>query len=231
MSDFFATHAIWGVLLTLAAYMFGHWISLHTGKFRLNALLVASATVILILVMSGIPYSAYRAANAPLDALLVPATVCLAVPLYEKRRLLYENLFAILASVAFGVIVSMGSVLLMAKTLDLPAAHTATLLPKSVTTAIGMDVAAVLGGIPSLAAAVIVLTGIIGNVLADGTCRLLKITDPVAKGIAIGTSAHAIGTARALEMGETEGAMSSLALGMAGILTALLAPFAAALLK
>ena len=114
--------------------------------------------------------------------------------------------------------------------MDLELAQAATLLPKSVTTAIGMDVAAALGGMASLAGAVIVLTGIAGGLAAPWLCRIMRITAPVAKGVAIGTASHAIGTVRALEMGETEGAMSGLAIAVAGVLTAALAPVCAGLL-
>ncbi len=162
--------------------------------------------------------------------LLLPATVSLAVPLYEQWEALRDNAAAILSGIAAGVAVSLGAILLLAWAFHLDRAAAASLLPKSVTTAIGADVSGELGGVPALATAVIILTGIFGNLAAQAVCRLFRITDPVAKGVGIGSAAHAIGTARALEMGPVEGAMSSLSIAVAGILTALLCPLAVNLL-
>ena len=122
------------------------------------------------------------------------------------------------------MLTSLGSILVLALVLDLDPVQYVTLLPKSVTTAISMDVSAALGGIAALTGAIVILTGILGNLLAGPVCRLFRITDPMAKGIGIGSAAHAIGTSRAIEMGETEGAMSGLAIAVAGVLTALLCP-------
>lgn len=139
----------------------------------------------------------------------------------------WKNLAAIFASIAAGVLTSLGSVLAMAWLLKLERAHAVSFLPKSVTTAIGMDVAETLGGTAALAGAVIILTGIVGSLLGETVCKICRITDPLAKGLALGTSAHAIGTSKALQMGEIEGAMSGLAIAVAGIMTAILAPVAA----
>ncbi len=129
-----------------------------------------------------------------------------------------------LGGILAGMLTSVGSILLMAWLLRLNQAQAATLITNSVTTAIGMDVAQSLGGMAPLASAVIILTGITGNLTAQAVCRLCRITDPIARGVGIGTASHAIGTARAFEMGELEGAMSSLAVAIAGIATAVLAP-------
>lgn len=139
-------------------------------------------------------------------------------------------MLAILSGIAAGVITSVGSILLLSWLFRLHAACAVSLLPKSVTTAIGVDVSTELSGIPALTTSVIILTAIVGNLLAISLCRLLRITDPIARGIAIGTSSHAIGTSKALEMGHVEGAMSSLSIAVAGILTAILCPFAVHLL-
>lgn len=173
-----------------------------------------------------IPYPDYKGSAAPLTYLLFPATVSLAVPLYEQWELLKKNVLAILAGIAAGVVTSVGSILLLAWLFRLDAASAVSLLPKSVTTAIGVDVSTELGGIPALTTAVIILTGIIGNLLAVSLCKLLRITNPIARGIAIGTSSHAIGTSKALEIGQAEGAMSSLSIAVAGVLTAVLCPIA-----
>ena len=154
-----------------------------------------------------------------LTYLLAPATVSLAIPMYERMQLLKENYAAILTGILSGVLASLVCVLAMALVFHLSQAEYVTLLPKSVTTAIGMDIAKELGGHSEIAAAVIIITGVLGNMAAEPICRIFAIRHPVAKGIALGTSAHAIGTAKAMEMGETEGAMSSLAIVVAGVCT------------
>lgn len=224
MLEFLSSGAVWGVVLTIGAFALGTFINRKTGKAWCNPLLLGSLFVILLLSLLKIPYPEYKASASPLSYLLLPATVSLAIPLYEKWGLLKTNLAAILAGILAGVLTSLGSITALALLLELDAAQAATLLPKSVTTAIGMDVAETLGGIPALAGAVIILTGIMGNLTAQWLCRALKITDPLAKGIGIGTASHAIGTAKALELGEVEGAMSSLAVALAGVVTAFLAP-------
>ena len=224
MLEFLSSSAVWGVALTIGAFALGTFINRKTGKAWCNPLLLGSLFVILLLSLLKIPYPEYKASALPLSYLLLPATVSLAIPLYEKWELLKTNLAAILAGILAGVLTSLGSIMVLVLLLKLDAAQAATLLPKSVTTAIGMDVAETLGGIPALAGAVIILTGIMGNLTAQWLCRALKITDPLAKGIGIGTASHAIGTAKALELGEVEGAMSSLAVALAGVVTAFLAP-------
>ncbi|MGN1020574.1 MAG: LrgB family protein [Aristaeellaceae bacterium] len=230
MTDFLTDSSVWGTALTLAAFALGTF--LH-GKIRsawCNPLLWGSIFVILVLSALDIPYSSYRDSAGPLTYLLFPATVSLAIPLYEQWALLKKHLLAILAGIAAGVITSVCSILALAWLFRLDAASAVSLLPKSVTTAIGVDIATELGGIPALTTAVIILTGIIGNLLAAGLCGLLRLTNPIARGIAIGTSSHAIGTSKALEMGPVEGAMSSLSIAVAGILTAVLCPLLARLL-
>ena len=224
MAEFLASSAVWGVALTIGGFALGTLINRKTGKAWCNPLLLGSLFVILLLSCLNVPYPEYKASASPLSYLLLPATVSLAIPLYEKWELLKSNLIAILVGILSGVLTSLGSVTMLALLLQLDAAQAVTLLPKSVTTAIGMDIADTLGGIPSLAGAVIILTGITGNLTAQWLCRVLNITDPLARGIGIGTASHAIGTAKALELGEVEGAMSSLAVALAGVITAFLAP-------
>lgn len=230
MTELLHSSAAWGVVLTIGAFGLGTAVNRKTGKAWCNPLLLGGIFVIVLLSVLDIPYSEYRAGASPVSYLLLPATVSLAIPLYEKWELLKENAVAIFAGILAGVLTSLSSVVLMARLLRLELSQAATLLPKSVTTAIGMDVAATLGGMAPLAGAVIILTGITGNLIAQWLCKTLKITEPLAKGIALGTASHAIGTAKALELGEVEGAMSSLAVAVAGILTAFLAPVAAGLL-
>lgn len=227
MTELLQQCASWGVFVTLVAYAIGVVINRKTGWALFNPLLLGSIFVIVFLRCFAIPYAEYSASAAPVNWLMAPATVSLAIPLYEKWELLEKNVGAILVSILAGVITSLGSVLAMVWILNMEHAHAVTLLPKSVTTAIGMDIAETLGGTAPLAGAVIILTGIAGSLLAESVCKIFHITDPVAKGLALGTSSHAVGTSKALQMGEVEGAISGLAIAVAGVLTALLAPMAA----
>ena len=210
--------AVWGVLLTLAAFGLGVLINKRTGKAILNPLLLGTAFVIVVLSVLKIPYDTYAASASPISYLLLPATVSLAVPLYEKWDLLCKNLVAIVAGVLAGVMASLFSVLALALLLDLNHEQYITLLPKSVTTAISMDVSRELTG------AIVILTGIVGALAAETVCKVFRITNPIAKGIGIGTASHAVGTSKALEIGEVEGAMSGLSVAVAGIMTAVLCP-------
>ena len=223
--------AVWGVLLTLAAFGLGVLINKRTGKAILNPLLLGTAFVIVVLSVLNIPYDTYAASASPVSYLLLPATVSLAVPLYEKWDLLCKNLVAIVAGVLAGVMASLFSVLALALLLDLNHEQYITLLPKSVTTAISMDVSRELGGIATLTGAIatltgaiVILTGIVGALAAETVCKVFRITNPIAKGIGIGTASHAVGTSKALEIGEVEGAMSGLSVAVAGIMTAVLCP-------
>lgn len=227
MTNFSVVSSVWGVLLTIAFFALGTWLNRKTGQALCNPLLLATVFVILFLSLLRIPYSDYKASSSLIHFLLLPATVSLAIPLYEKWDLLRKNAAAILGGILAGTLTSIGSILLTAFVFHLDRVYAVTLLPKSVTTAIGMDVATELGGISALASAVIILTGIVGNLFAEVILKLFRITDPTAKGIAIGTGSHAIGTAKAMQMGEVEGAMSGLAIAVAGVLTAVLAPMAA----
>ena len=227
MAEFLRQCGSWGVLATLAAYALGMWVNRKTGRAIFNPLLLGSIFVIVFLRCFGVPYADYSASAAPVNWLLAPATVSLAIPLYEKWELLRKNLAAILAGTLAGTLTSLGSIVAMAWLMKMERAHAVTLLPKSVTTAIGMDIAETLGGKAALASAVIILTGIAGSLLAATVCKVCHITDPLAKGLALGTSAHAVGTSKARQMGEVEGAISGLAIAVAGIMTAVLAPAAA----
>lgn len=227
MIDFLHNADTWAVALTLVAFALGSFLHSKTKAAWCNPLLWGSIFVMIVLSVLDIPYGDYKAGAAPLTYLLFPATVSLAIPLYEQWELLKRNVLAIFAGITAGVLTSVGSVLLFSWLFRLDGVYTVSFLPKSVTTAIGVDVATELGGLPSLTAAVIILTGILGNLLAVGLCKLLRIHNPIAKGIAIGTSSHAIGTSKALELGQLEGAMSSLSIAVAGILTAILCPLVA----
>ena len=184
-----------------------------------NPLLIAIILVIGFLLLFRVDYEAYNSSAKYLSYLLTPATVSLAIPLYQKLELLKKNGLAILVSVFSGAVASMGSILAMALLFGLSHEGYVTLLPKSITTAIGIGVAEELGGYPTITAAVIIITGVFGNMVAETLCKVFKISHPVARGLAIGSAAHAIGTTKAMEMGDVEGAMSSLSIVVSGILT------------
>ncbi|MCI7262035.1 MAG: LrgB family protein [Clostridiaceae bacterium] len=219
-----------GMFLSVGAYLFGVWLKKKTGLAICNPLLVASALVIVVLLVCRINYQEYNRGASFLSYFLTPATVCLAIPLYRQLELLKKNVAAILASILVGVAGSAASIFAMSLVFRLEHVYYVSLLPKSITTAIGMGVSEELGGIVTLTVVSIIVTGILGNVIADTLFAVFKIEEPMAKGLALGTAAHAIGTARALELGEIEGAMSSLAIAVAGLSTVVVAPLVAGLI-
>ena len=208
-----------GVLISLASYALGVWLRKKTGLSFFNPLLVSIILVILFLSVSGISYSTYAESADYISFLLTPATICLAVPLYEQFKLLKKNWKAVVAGIVSGVVSSLVCIFLMALLFRFDHQTYVTFLPKSITTAIGMGVAEELGGYVSLAVVVIVITGVLGNVVAEAVLKLFQIEEPIAKGIAIGSSSHAVGTAKAMEIGQIEGAMSSLSIVVCGLLT------------
>ena len=227
MSELIQSIGVWGVTLTLAAFALGTWINKKTGQAICNPLLLGSIFVIVFLSLVQIPVAEYKKSVQIISYLLLPATVSLAVPLYEQWQTMKKNALAVICGIAAGSLTSMLSVLAVGALLKLDPVLTASMMTKSVTTAIGVEVAAELGGIGSLAGALIVLTGIIGNLSATALCRIAGLSDPIARGVAIGTGSHAVGTARALQMGRVEGAVSSLSIAVAGVLTAAVCPILA----
>ena len=185
----------------------------------LNPLLIGIIAVIAVLLLLRVDYDSYNEGAQYISYLLTPATVCLAVPLYEQLTLLRKNFRAVAAGLISGVLASLVSVLLMALLFRLDHQQYVTLLPKSITTAIGMGVSEEMGGIVTITVAVIIITGILGNMIAEAVFKCFRIEEPIARGLALGNAAHAIGTAKAMELGPVEGAMSSLAIAVAGLLT------------
>lgn len=219
MNELFETSAFAGVTISLLAYMFGSFLK---KKYKLgicNPLLISIVVTILVLVVGRVDYEVYNAGAKYLSWFLTPATVCLAIPLYEQLELLKRNFKAVAVGILSGVLTSMLTVWVLSLLMGLSHKEYVTLLPKSITTAIGMGVSEELGGYVTITVAVIVITGVLGNILSEQVCRIFKITEPVARGVAIGSSSHAIGTAKAMEMGEIEGAMSSLSIAVAGVFT------------
>lgn len=213
-----------GFALTLAAYQVGVWVKARTGSSLANPLAIAIALTIVLLVVTGIDYEHYASGARYLTYFLTPITVCMAIPLYEQLSVLKRNWRAILAGIAAGVAANCAAVLLLAIVLGLDRAEYISLLPRTVTTPIGIGLSAEFGGYPPISAAAITFAGVFGNALADKICAVARITDPAAVGLAIGTSAHGLGTARALEIGDVEGAISSLSVVVAGLMTAAVMP-------
>lgn len=208
-----------GFVISLAAYLAGVWIKKKVGWAILNPLLVSVVIVIAVLKLLHVDYASYNNSAKYISYLLTPSTVCLAIPLYKQLELLKKNFLSVIVAITSGVAASAGSIFLLCTLFGVEHIHYVSFLPKSITTAIGMGVSEELGGYVTITVAVIVITGVLGNILAEPICKLFKIEEPIAKGVALGSAAHAIGTAKAMEMGEIEGAMSSLSIAVAGILT------------
>ena len=219
MSDMFESSIFAGVTISLLAYMFGSVLKKKLKIAILNPLLVSIIVTIVVLVVADVDYDVYNEGAKYLSWFLTPATVCLAIPLYEQWELLKHNYKAVLGGIFAGVITSLTTVLVLCKVMGLSHKDYVTLLPKSITTAIGMGVSEELGGIVTIT----VVTGVIGNIIGEIVFKIFRIKEPISKGLALGSSAHAIGTAKAMEIGEVEGAMSSLSIAVTGILTVILA--------
>ena len=223
MAEFASSSLFFGAFLSLAAYGVGVFLR-SRWKFALfNPLLVAIVLVVAFLVAFKIDYATYMEGARYISYLLTPATVCLAVPLYQQFSLLKKNAKAVLLGIAAGTLASLCVILGLCILFHLDHTMYMTLLPKSITTAIGIGVSEELGGIQSLTVVVIIITGVLGNIFAELICKVFRITDPIAQGVGIGTSTHAVGTARAMEMGEVQGAMSGLSIVVAGLMTVVVA--------
>ena len=219
MMEFIKNSAFFGAMISLIAYEIGLILKKKFKMAIFNPLLISIICVIGVLLLFHIDYDDYNEGGKYISYLLTPATVCLAVPIYEQIHLLKKNLKAVAAGIFSGTLAGLCSVLLMAKLFGFDHQEYVTMLPKSITTAIGMGVSEELGGIVTITVAVIIITGVLGNMIAEVVYKVAKIEEPIAKGLGLGTSAHAIGTAKAMELGPVEGAMSSLAIAVAGLLT------------
>ncbi len=219
MKELICNSTFFGVMISMLTYEFGLFLKRKYKLAFFNPLLISIISVMIILLTFHIDYKTYNEGAKYLSYLLTPATVCLAIPLYEQLELLKKNVRAILAGLISGVLTSLSCILALSLLFHLSHKEYVTLLPKSITTAIGMGVSEELGGIVTITVAVIIITGVLGNIIAETVCKVFRIKEPIAKGIAIGSASHAIGTAKAMEMGEVEGAMSSLSIAVAGLFT------------
>lgn len=219
MNDFFLESTTFGVVISLISYFIGAAAKKKWKLAILNPLLISIVMVTGFLLLFRVDYDAYNSSAKYLSYLLTPATVSLAIPLYQKLELLKENAAAIFTGIFAGVLTSLGCIFALSVLFHLSHEEYVTLLPKSITTAIGMGVSEELGGYVVITTAVIIITGVMGNMVAETLCRVFRIKHEVSRGLAIGTASHAIGTAKAMEMGEIEGAMSSLAIVISGLCT------------
>ena len=231
MSNFLENSVFFGVFISIITYEIGVLIKKKLKLAIFNPLLISIALIIVFLLAFHIKYNVYESGAQYLSYFLTPATVALAVPLYEQIEPLKKNWKAVVAGILSGALTSALCVLAVALIFQLDHKQYVTLLPKSITTAIGMGLSEELGGIVTITVAVIVVTGVIGNMFAESICKLFHITDPVAKGIGIGSASHAMGTAKAMEMGEIEGAMSSLSIAVSGLLTVVVSIIFARIIK
>lgn len=194
------------------------------GLSILNPLLLSILLIVWILKTIGVDYPTYMKGGQYINFLIAPATVALVVNLYKNWKLLTENWFPIFVGIAAGVATSALSVILIGKLFRLAPEMTRSFLPKSLTTAIGLSLSSEYGGYEEITTIAIVLTGVMGSVMGPGVMKLFRIHDPVAIGVGIGTASHAMGTSKALEMGEKEGAMSGLSIALAGLLSVIILP-------
>lgn len=225
MAEFLASISLFPLVLTLGSYQIGVWCQKKTKSAICNPLLIATLICMAVLLLTGFDLKVYQSGNSGISWLLTPATVCLAVPLYEQLKVLKSHLSAVFIGILAGTAASLVSIFLMCRLFQLEDALIISLLPKSITTAIGLVLSEQSGGIPALTSTAIVITGILGNLTGSALCKLLRITSPIAQGVGFGTASHVIGTSRANEVDPLAGAVSSLSLAVAGILTAVVFPF------
>lgn len=225
MGDFLMSMPLFCLLLTVGAFQVGLWCQKKTGSIVFNPILIGAALVGAVLLLLDIDLAAYQNSTSGISWLLTPATVCLAVPLYRQIKVLKKNLTAVITGVTAGTAVSLFSIFLMCLVWKLDRQLSVSLLPKSITTAMGMVLAEQNGGIPALSSVAILIAGILGNLAGPFLCKWLKLTDSISQGVAYGTASHIIGTSKASQIDPLAGAVSSLSLVVAGILTALVFPF------
>lgn len=235
INDLISNISFFGIFLTGIIYIVAIVLQNKLKSSLLNPLLISCIIIIILLLVTGIDYNVYMFGKVKADGtydgtgaaffqnMLTPTTVCLAIPLYEKLLYLKKYPAAILGSILIGSLTCLSLVLAMSLLFGLNQQQYITLLPKSITTAIGMGLSEELGGLVSVTIASIIISGITGNVLASLVFKIFRIVDPVAQGLACGTGAHAMGTAKAREFGDIQEAMSGLSIAVCGILTVVLA--------
>ena len=219
MNSFFEASLFAGVALSLITYQLGTAVKKKLKLAIFNPLLISIAIIILILIVGKVDYEVYNKGANILSWMLTPATVCLAIPLYEQWSLLMHNKTAVIVGLLTGTITSLTTIFALSLIFGLSHTEYVTLLPKSITTAIGIALSDEMGGYSTITVTSIVLTGVLGNMTGEAVCKIFRINEPISRGLAIGAASHAMGTAKAMEMGEIEGAMSGLSIAVAGLLT------------
>lgn len=230
MNEFLLNSTYFGVVLSLICYWIALKISAKVKSTLCNPLLLASAMIVMVLMMLNVDYETFDKGASHLTYFLTPVTVCLAVPLHRQFQVLKSNLKAVLLGIGAGCIACLITIVGVSLAFSFSQELTASVLPKSITTAIAIGLSEEIGGMPAVTVACVVITGIFGACTASAFFKMFKIEEPVAQGLATGASAHAIGTSRALELGEVQGAMSSLAIVVTGIMTVILVPIITGLL-
>lgn len=224
LNEMLSESLFFGFALSLLSYWLGTVIQQKVKHPLCNPLLLSMVFCIVFLKLTNVTYDTFNYGGKYINYLLTPATVCLAVPLYRQFQVLKDNMAAVIVSVLSGAVSCILVVLGLAAAADLDRALTVSLMPKSITTAIAMGLSDEIGGMPAITVMAVIMTGLFGNIIAQILFHLLHIEEPVAQGLACGTGAHAVGTAKAMEMGEIQGAMSSLSVVVAGIVTVAAAP-------
>ena len=224
MLEYLLSLSLLPMVLTVGAFILGAWVQKKTKCVAFNPIIVAVILIVGFILLTKYPVESYQAGTKPITWFITPATVCLALPLYEQLKTLKKNLPAILIGIFAGTVTSLLVVFGMCLLFKTDRSITVSLLPKSITTAMGTVLSAENGGIEALTAAVIIVTGIIGNLSGSLLCKIFKIKHPIAQGVAFGTASHVVGTSRANELSPLTGAVSSLSLATAGIFTAMLFP-------
>lgn len=225
MIDMMTSLPLFGLFYSGLCWWFGHFVQKKTGITLCNHLLISTAVGVIGLMALGIPYATYSATASIITSLLAPATAVLALNIYRQRTILRQYFIPVLVGCLVGSLTSLLSILALCNLLLVDPVLTASILPKSVTTAIAMSVAESRGGVAGIAAAGVMVAGLMGPIFAPTFAKLFRITNPVAEGLAIGASSHAMGTTKAIEIGQIQGAMSSISLCICGIMTSILTLF------
>lgn len=224
LNEILAESLYFGVTISLFAYWIGVQLQKKFPYPFVNPLLVSVVLVIISLLVMDVDYQVYHASAKNLSYFLTPVTVCLAVPLYKQLQILKENLLAIIISITLGCLAHAAVIIGLLKLVGTDPTLIISILPKSITTAIALGVSAEIGGIQGVTVIGVVIAGLSGAILGPVAIKIFKITNPVAQGLAMGSSSHAIGTSKAIEFGEVQAAMSSLAIVVTGLLTVILIP-------
>ena len=225
MNELLSESVFFGICITIGAYQLGCAIQKKWKKVFLNPLLIAVILIITFLLLTGISYETYQYGAKYLSYFLTPVTVCLAVPLYKQLQILRKNLAAIIISIVLGCLAHGAVVIAVLLAFGVDRQLLLSLLPKSISTAIALGVSSEIGGIQGITVIGVMVAGISGAVVGPALLKLAGVTDPIAQGLAIGSASHAVGTSKAIELGEIQAAMSSLAIVVTGILTVVIVPW------